>query len=112
MSLYEYHATVIKIVDGDTVDLNVDLGFRIWNRDRFRLLGINAPEVVGATHDAGIAAKQHLEQIMPIDSAVVIHSEKPVSRDKYGRWLARLFLGDKDINQAMIDDGFAVEYNP
>jgi micrococcal nuclease len=108
--MFDYAATVTHIVDGDTVDLTVDLGFRITNNDRFRLLGINSPE---RGRPGWAEATAELAKLMPVGSQVTIHSEKPLSKEKYGRWLARILNADgTDVNQAMIDGGFAVEYNP
>jgi len=107
---YRYRATLLRVVDGDTVDLRVDTGFRHFLEDRFRLYGINAPELIGTTHDAGEAAKVHLSELLALDQEIVVETFKP--KDKYGRWLAVLYVGEEaiDINQRMIDDGFAVEY--
>ena len=63
---YRYRATLRRVIDGDTVDCDVDLGFEIIAVERFRLLGINAPEKRKPTYDAGIAAKQHLESLLEL----------------------------------------------
>ena len=106
--MFTYLAVVDRIVDGDTIDLNVDLGFRVWNRDRFRLAGIDTPERGQAGWSEATA---ELTRLCPIGSPVIIESQKP-DRDKYGRWLVRIFVGEVDVNQAMINGGFARPYNP
>lgn len=111
MSLYYYDATVLRVVDGDTIDLSCDLGFRVGKRDRFRLYGINAPER-GQTGWA--EANAALQAMLPVGERVTIRTYHPTTRDpadKYGRWLATVLTGDGlDVNQAMVDQGHAVEY--
>ncbi len=104
--MFHYRATVLRVVDGDTVDLTVDLGFRLTMADRFRLFGIDTPELRTPTYDAGHAACLWLENLIT-EEELVIETHKP-SRDKYGRWLATLFLGDVNVNTALIDAGHAV----
>lgn len=109
---YRYAATVIRIVDGDTVDLRVDLGFRDWLEDRFRFYGINAPELIGDTHDAGVAAKEYLESLIPVGSSIVVETFKP--KDKYGRWLGIIHTDGEtaSVNDRMVESGNAVSYFP
>lgn len=108
MSLYHYNATVRRVVDGDTVDLDVDLGFSIIARQRFRLYGIDAPEVVGTARAAGLAATAHLQQLLPAGAHVVIDSYKD-AKDKYGRYLADIYTASGvTVNAQMVADGHAV----
>lgn len=113
MELFNYRAVVDNIVDGDTVDLTVDVGFRMWMQDRFRLLGINAPEMKNAP--AGPEAKAFLEAALPIGTKVLIRTRKP--RDKWGRWLAEIYRADAkgspealSIAAQMIAAGHAVTF--
>lgn len=106
MSLYTYNATVIRVVDGDTVDLDVDLGFDIHQFMRTRLYGINAPEMNTA---AGKEAREFLLSMLPLDAEVLLHSHKD-KRDKYGRYLARLEFNGVVVNDEMVATGHAVEY--
>lgn len=112
--MHEYTATLVRVIDGDTVVLVVDLGFTVSVNIEFRLLGINAPEMKGATKLAGLNAKGHLEQLLAM-GALSLKSEKAVKTDKYGRWLADITVTKPDsssfnANQAMIADGFAVPF--
>lgn len=114
--MYEYRAQVVEIVDGDTVKLDVDLGFSIRQRMTLRLYGINAPEMVGATRAKGEAARDYLAKLIPADSFVTIRTHKDKS-DKYGRILAEIYAPGAlthdtvySVNQAMIDAGHAVPY--
>ena len=105
--LYNYNAVVIKVVDGDTVDLNVDCGFNIWHKIRTRLIGINAPER-GQTgwHEAN----EHLRLLLPIDTPCVVQTYKTAG-DKYGRWLATIFNSDGiNVNEDMLNSMNAVPY--
>lgn len=105
--MYEYSATVERVVDGDTVDLMVDLGFDVWRRDRFRLYGINAAE-----HNtvSGKAATAFLATLIPTGTVLTISTYKD-KLDKYGRMLATLTTADgKSVNDTMVSTGHAVPY--
>lgn len=109
--IYEYKAEVHRIVDGDTVWLDVDLGFGVCATLDFRLAGINTPEVVGVDKAAGLAAKAELERLLSL-GPLRIESRKS---DKYGRWLAILFVALPDgrelnVNDTLATTGFATLY--
>ena len=105
--MYEYKATVTKVIDGDTIDCDVDLGFFLtMNSIRFRLLGINAPEMYGMTKVAGWEAKEFLRERID-GKQVTIRTEKD---DSFGRWLAYVYLDDVNINDLMIERGYAEPY--
>lgn len=109
--MYLYRATVLRIVDADTIHADVDLGFDIRRRDSFRLAGINAPELSTA---AGKEAKAYLERLLPKDAAgaylpVTIRTEKD-RREKYGRYLAWIELDGKTVNEILVEQGYAVRY--
>jgi len=111
--MYCYNGIVTRIVDGDTVHVDVDLGFNIWLRDEpLRLSGINARERKGATLSAANASKAFLEKII-LNKRVTIRTEKD-RKEKYGRWLATiLFEEDKnliEVNRMMVAEGHAVVY--
>lgn len=99
---YDYLGTVYNVVDGDTVDLSVDLGFRQYMRDRFRLTGINTPE---RGQPGWAEATAALRAFLPLGQSVLIQTLKP--RDKYGRWLATVSIDGLNINEAMIEAGHA-----
>lgn len=112
--MYEYHASLVRVIDGDTVVMVVDLGFTVSVNIEFRLLGINAPEMKGTSKVAGQAAKAHLEQLLA-QGSLSLKSEQAPKTDKYGRWLADITVTRPDgtsfnANQQMIADGFAVAY--
>lgn len=104
----------MKVVDGDTVDMELDLGFYITHRVRIRLTGLDAPEVRGEEREAGKAATEFLRTLVHKgigDWPVLIETEKT---EKYGRWLGELFYYSVDkselvsINKAMVKAGHAV----
>jgi micrococcal nuclease len=101
--IYIYKASLIRVVDGDTVDLIIDLGFDTSRKERFRLYGIDAPEMRAK---GGKEAKAWLEDaLMPLEAIYVqtLQHKTKAKRDKYGRFLAVLYdeLGDIDANRLM-----------
>lgn len=114
--MYEYRVKkVLKIVDGDTIDVDLDLGFDISFMQRVRLAGIDTPE--SRTTDKyekalGLEVKDKLKKSIEAAKVVVIRTEKPDSTEKYGRILGWVFLDENpvSINQTLIDEGFAWSY--
>lgn len=107
---YRYRAALVRVVDGDTVDLDVDLGFHVRVRERFRLYGINAPEV--RTRDLeekarGKAASDRLREILEGADEIVVETFKD-RQGKFGRWLARLYVGDTVVNALLVEEGHAI----
>jgi micrococcal nuclease len=114
--MYEYRIKkVLKIVDGDTIDVDIDLGFDISFTQRVRLAGIDTPE--SRTTDKyekalGLEVKDKLKKSIEAAKTIVIRTEKPDSTEKYGRILGWVFLDENpvSINQTLIDEGFAWSY--
>jgi micrococcal nuclease len=114
--MFEYYVKkVTKIVDGDTIDVDIDLGFDISFSSRVRLAGIDTPE--SRTSDKmekalGLEAKAFLKHEIEASKSVIIKTEKIDSSEKYGRILGWVFLdgSDKSLNQKMIDVGHAWGY--
>jgi len=107
---FVYGALVKRVVDGDTVDVVVDLGFRLSWEMRVRLTGINAPETYGVKRDsaeyaAGKRATDYLRDRVE-GKWVVIRTEKDRT-GKYGRYLATLYLDGAEVNQELVDKGLA-----
>ena len=101
--MYEYKAKLVKVVDGDTVDLDVDLGFHMTARIRFRLARINTPEVRGKEKEAGLLAKAFvLHELLNAD--IVVKTEKT---GKYGRWLGEIFVEGNNLNDALVKNNHA-----
>lgn len=103
--MFQYRATVIRIVDGDTLHLDVDLGFDVRRQDSFRLYGINAPEM---STEEGKAAKVWLAEALK-DGVDMVTTHKD-QREKYGRYLATLWVDGRNVNQEMVKAGHAVPY--
>lgn len=96
---WSYWATVVKIIDGDTYELDIDVGFAITVRERFRLMGVNTPEVFGVKktsteYAAGMAASSYVKSILPAGAKVEVRTYK--DREKYGRWLCDVYLENGD----------------
>ena len=104
--MYEYKATLTRVVDGDTLDLAVSLGFNVCLNERFRLYGINAPEVKGVEREAGLRATEWLNATIA-GKELAIQTIKD-GKEKYGRWLAIIFAGGANVNEAMVAAGHAV----
>ena len=114
--MYEYRVKkVLKVVDGDTIDVDIDLGFNISYYQRVRLAGIDTPEsrtTDKKEKELGLEVKDKLKKAIDAATSVVIKTEKPDSSEKYGRILGWVFLDDNkvSINQTLIDEGYAWGY--
>ena len=121
--MYEYKAVVDRVVDGDTIDVTIDLGFSVWKKMRVRMEGINTPE--SRTRDLeekkrGLAAKDRLKSILEFNDNKCVLKVSGVG--KYGRALATVLVeslsplnGEDgvtliDVNKQLIEEGHAVEY--
>jgi len=110
--VYEYRGKVTRVVDGDTVDCILDLGFNIHHSCRVRLLGIDTPESRTRDHEEkarGLLSKQALKDLLT-DKDFVIKTHKKKAKGKFGRVLGELWIAEKNINKEMIELGYAVEY--
>ncbi len=114
--MYEYRIKqVTKVVDGDTIDVDVDLGFSISYSQRLRLAGIDTPE--SRTTDKfektlGLESKEYLKTKLKEAKDIVVKTELPDSSEKYGRILGWVYVNgnSKSINEQMIEDGYAWSY--
>tara|TARA_B100001250_G_C19808014_1_gene794322 strand:- start:146 stop:574 length:429 start_codon:yes stop_codon:yes gene_type:complete len=118
--MYQYRCKIIKIIDGDTVDVDIDLGFGVWlHKERVRLFGIDTPE--SRTRDLeekkyGLAAKGYVEKFMPVGSDQTLVTEKD-AEGKFGRILGKFLVYDvkedrqAELGKLMIRDHHAVEYH-
>ena len=110
MDKYIYRGKLDRVVDGDTVDALVDLGFDTWKKVRIRMMGMNAPE--SRTRDLeekklGLATKSRLIELLG-DGDFILQSH---GVGKYGRCLGTLWIEDVDVNKTLISEGHAVEYH-
>tara|TARA_B100000941_G_C28277508_1_gene434754 strand:- start:216 stop:545 length:330 start_codon:yes stop_codon:yes gene_type:complete len=109
--MYLYNAKLVRVIDGDTIDAVIDLGFDVWVKKRVRLYGINTPET--RTRDlnekqAGIAAKKRLQEL--IDNSGGTFQIQSHGIGKYGRCLGTLFIDDANINVLLLEEGLAEKY--
>jgi endonuclease YncB( thermonuclease family) len=109
--VYEYNAKLIRVIDGDTIDASIDLGFDVWVRKRIRLHGIDAPE--SRTRDLeekkrGIASTEFLRTLMEANNGDFIVRSEGVG--KYGRCLGVIIIAGDNINDKLIKEGHAKEY--
>ena len=116
MLMYEYYVRKVEnVVDGDTIDVLIDLGFDILFQSRVRLAGIDTPE--SRTKDLkekalGLESKEYLKKHLKDAKSVVIKTEKMNSTEKFGRILGWIYVnGDTEsVNDKMINDGYAWGY--
>lgn len=116
--MYEYKALINRVVDGDTVDVDIDLGFGVWLHDeRVRIMGIDTPE--SRTRDLvekafGLASKARLKELIPEGSVQILKTQ--VDKDgedakgKFGRILGDFIVGGDRVTEMLIDEGYAVDY--
>ena len=120
MEKYWYSGTVIRVVDGDTVEIELQLGFKITRTDKFRILGIDSPETTyrrkglsdeewEAEKIAGAKAKEFASELLPEGTEVMVRTHKD-GQGKYGRYLAEIFIGDANFATEMLKAGHAEEY--
>lgn len=103
--MYEYKAKVIRVVDGDTVDALVDLGFHISVEMKLRLYGINAPELKEA---AGKVSRDRLiEKVEGKEVTILTMKDK---QEKYGRYLATIISENENINEWLLSENLAIKF--
>ena len=106
--MYEYRAYVRRVYDGDTITVDIDLGFGIIVKEqKIRLLGINAPEGRGKQKSAGIKSRDALRE--RIANKWIKLKTKKDKKGKYGRWIGEIWLEDTNINQWLLSEGLAEE---
>ena len=116
--MFEYIARLVRVVDGDTIDIQVDLGFYIHQEMRLRLRGIDTPEVRGQSRESGLIAKDFVSQRLGGAGVIGVRTFKI---EKYGRFLADVYYGAADtpadqlfqtgtlLNRELVDQGMARE---
>jgi micrococcal nuclease len=115
-NMYEYRVKqVLKVVDGDTVDVDIDLGFSISYTQRVRLAGIDTPEsrtLDKAEKALGLESKKYLTDLLKSAKQIVIRTEKPDSTEKYGRILGWMFIDgeSESVNASLVAKGYAWDY--
>lgn len=117
--MFQYAATVLRVIDGDTLDVNVDLGFRVRFETQLRFKGLNTPETRGPSREAGLISKAYVEQAVPPGTLIIINTYK---LEKYGRYLAEVLYAPgaktrlevlanaRNLNQELLQRGLAVPF--
>ena len=109
MQQYVYRALVKEVYDGDTITVDVDLGFDIWLKDqKIRLAGINTPEVRGENKLQGLKARDRLIQLI-LNKEVTIETIKD-KKEKFGRWLGKVYFNSELINEKLVLENLAQRY--
>ncbi len=111
--MYQYKATIERVVDGDTLDVIIDLGFKITTNQRIRLAKINTPETYNVKKGSeeylkGMEAKEYVQQRLEANNnEIILETDKLVG--KYGRYIGTIILSDSDItlNDELVNKGLA-----
>ena len=114
--MFDYRCKVTRVVDGDTIDVNLDLGFNIWHKARVRMLGIDTPESRTRNLDEkalGLASKKRLKELLKGQKVKIATSKE--GKGKFGRILADVITIDKEGNETncnnqLIEEGHARPY--
>ncbi len=110
---YVFNCTVVRVIDGDTVDVDVDLGFGCWvrgNNGRIRLFGIDAPESRGGTVETkahGLLAKKFVQDFLKVGTTATLRTKQ---KGKFGRYLGDFQVGDKWLCHELVTNQLAVPY--
>ena len=105
MKPYFYKAKIISVYDGDTVTAIIDLGFQITNKIKIRLDGINAPEIRGKQRPEGLKSRDYLRSLI-LDKDVIIQTLRD-KKGKYGRYIGIIHLKDENVNELLVESGYA-----
>ena len=107
--MYTYKAIIVRLVDGDTICADLDLGMYVWVRNvKIRFLGYNAPEIRGPEKVLGKIAKQALESLISVGDGVTI---KITKSDSFGRWLGEVYKKDTNIVETLVKLGYGVSWD-
>jgi endonuclease YncB( thermonuclease family) len=114
--MYQYRATLQRVIDGDTIDVTIDLGFYLTSQMKVRLRGVNTPEIRGPERPEGLKAKAFVEEKLPPGKQIVLNTYKV---GKYGRYIADVFFHESSddwreildsgitLNQLLLEQGLA-----
>jgi len=111
--MYEYKCELIKVVDGDTIDAYIDLGFKVILKERIRLMGIDTPE--SRTRNKmekswGLASKEFLKSKLKECKGKFTLTTQLQKKGKFGRVLGTIMIDGNDVNQMLIDNQLAIPY--
>jgi micrococcal nuclease len=107
--MYEYKAKLKRVIDGDTIEFTIDLGFGIFMNRKIRLLNVDTPEIFHPSCEKervhGLEATEFVKDFIKNDKKIIIKTHKD-HKGKYGRILAEVFCDDISLNQQLIVEGF------
>jgi|TARA_B100000959_G_scaffold268240_1_gene312709 micrococcal nuclease len=111
--MFRFNARLVRVVDGDTIDADIELGFSVFMRDRIRLMGIDTPE--SRTRNLqekswGLAAKHRLIELLAETDGEFTLVTEDMEKGKFGRVLGTIEINGKDANQTLIEENFAIPY--
>ena len=107
--MYEYRALVKKVYDGDTITVDIELGFDIiLRKQKIRLIGVAAPEVRGEQKSLGLKSRDALREKIK-GKRVTLRTQKD-KKGKFGRWLAEVWIDELCVNDWLIQEGLASKY--
>ena len=112
--MYEYKIkTILKVYDGDTITVLIDLGFGVYKTEKLRFAFINAPELRGESRVEGLKSRDWLrariQEAVDTNTDIIIKTFRD-KKGKYGRYIADVFIEDQSINTEMLELGLAVKY--
>lgn len=106
---YQYRGIVTSVYDGDTLNVDIDLGFNVWLKNQtIRLSGIDTPEIKGKTKNEGIKSRDRLRELV-LNKEILLETIKD-KKEKYGRWLGELTFDGKNINNLLLEENLATYY--
>lgn len=108
--MYEYKASLVRVIDGDTVELDIDLGMNVFVREKVRLAGIDTPETYGVKKESeeyklGMAAKVRIHQLL-YNAVLVIQTTKD-KKGKYGRYIVSIIANGQNVGDILLKEGHA-----
>lgn len=107
--MYEYRAYVISVYDGDTITVDIDLGFGVWlKKQKIRLARIDTPEIKGDERAMGLIARDRVRELI-MDKDVTIRTKKD-KKGKYGRWIAEVIYDNINLNDQLLQENLAKQY--
>jgi micrococcal nuclease len=106
---YRYNVILNSVYDGDTINVDINLGFGVWLKNQnIRLYGINAPELRKESREKGLKTKERLIELLS-DKKIIIETLKD-KKEKYGRWLGKIYVENVLINDVLVSENLAIVY--
>jgi len=111
--VYNVDSDSVYVYDGDTITCWIDLGFNIGRKEKFRLLGIDTPELRGEEREEGLVSRDFLRELIKqgiSNKKDIMIKTKKDRTGKYGRYLATLYIGEVNVNELLLKEGYAKVY--